>query len=180
MNLNHRFVVLLLCFFGKTTVFAQNQKLDGYHKVFLDKNLNKTDSSNAYFWAFEFYDEGKIISEKFPPSKYYKNCELIFDGTLPAKGSPIAVNGVFKWLYHKEVIEENTCKDGYVLIIKEFTTNELSLLIDFTKTYNNEEGSSHFTDYLSYTFSSDKRKKTTCYWYRKVNNEWKRLETPCE
>jgi hypothetical protein len=182
MKPTHLTLILLICCFGLSHAFAQNTKTNGYHKVFLDQNLNKTDYSNAYFWGYEFYDDGKIVAEKFPKTKHYKNCKLIFDGTLPMKGNPIALDGTFSWRFKngEEIIVENTYKEGYTLFIKEFSANELWMLIDFTKKYKNEEGSCYFTDYISYTFSTEKRKKTTCYWYRKINGEWKRFETPCE
>ncbi|MNJ88962.1 hypothetical protein D3C87_65230 [compost metagenome] len=78
------------------------------------------------------------------------------------------------------LVDEYTFKNGHTLLAKEFLGGELTLLIDFTKKYNGEEGSCYLTDYVCYTVSTNKRKKTTCYWYRKVENKWKRVKTPCE
>ncbi|MNV05038.1 hypothetical protein D3C71_953610 [compost metagenome] len=158
-------------------------KKTGYWKVFLDEKINLTDSLNAYFWAYEFYDDGKIIAQKFKKTSYDKNSTLIFDGIFPAKGNPVALNGVFKWFYNnkgkEELLEEDTYKNGFTLHLKEYAFGEIWLHYDFTRKYNNMEGSCYIINNLTYLFTTETRRKTTCYWYFKTGKRWKSVKTPC-
>ncbi len=159
-------------------------KKTGYWKLFLDENINPTDSINAFFWGYEFYDEGIIVCKKFPKTNYYKNCKLIYSGAFSVKGNPLPLDGIIKWVYtydgKEEILIEDTYQKGFTLFSKEYAHDELWISIDFTKKYKNMEGSCYVTDYFTYFITTDTRKKTSCYWHRKAGNKWKSVKTACE
>lgn len=150
----------------------------GYWKTFLDNYANPTDSANASFWGFEYYHEGKIVGQKFRKSKRNKYNWLETQGMQqPVKGKPVMLNGVLRWHYTRDgqdqIFEEDTFENGFALTLKEFTNNELTALMDFTKKYQNLEGSCYIIGYY-------KSEVTQCRWYRKIDNKWKSVKTICE
>lgn len=156
----------------------QKGKKTGYWKTFLDENVNPADSTNASFWGYEYYHEGKIVAQKFIKVKPSSRMRLEVEGMQPVKGKPVMVNGVIKWYYtnkegEEQIIAEDTFKDGFVLTLKEFTDNKLTALMDFTKKYNNLEGSCYITGYYNSEIIQ-------CRWYMKIDNKWKSVETTCE
>ena len=138
-----------------------------------------TDSSNSFFWGYEFYIDGELNINSFSKHSLAKR-KFIFEGVLSTKGNPIPIDGILKEFLITEKDEQilllkNSYKNGFPQIYIEyfFGENDIWHVIDFTKKYNNLEGSFFFTDYYSYYFTTKKRKKTTYWWYRKVNKKWK-------
>jgi hypothetical protein len=184
---------LLIFLFCISSAFAQTDSCNklnlkgkkiGYWITYLDENINPTDSANACFWGYEFYDEGTKTFDLFNKKRNGKNYKVVYDGTIPQKGKAVAINGTFKYysIYNEseELESEETYKDGFACIFKAYMFDKLWTLADFTKKYNNTEGTFYSTDFRTYMVTTDTRYKTTCYWYRKEKNKWIFVETPCE
>ncbi len=165
--------------YGQTTTFNKldaKGKKTGYWKVYLNANAMLTDSANSYFYGYEFYDNDKAVPGIFEQVKEYSNIKLIFSGKTSTKGNPIAINGMLKEYFIKEGKDElnaETCyRDGFPQTFKEYLAGNIITLADFTKRYNYIEGTYFISDYLTYIVTSETRRKTTCYWYRKEKNKW--------
>lgn len=186
-------IPILLFLWCVTPAFAQSDSCNrinskgekvGYWKIFLDENVMPTDSANACFWGYEFYDEGKKTFDIFDKKRNGSNYKVVYDGTIPMKGKPEAIDGTFKfYLIGKESEElesEESYKNGFATLFKAYLFDQLWTLTDFTKKYNNIEGTFYSTDFRTYMVTTETRHKSTCYWYRKEKNKWKLVETPCE
>lgn len=174
---------LITCLFFVTGFTQEYNQLNikgektGYWKIFLDKNVNPTDSLHAVFWGYEFFDNGKVIGEKFKPVKKSKYEYLQVEGMIPVEGNPVMLNGTLRWYYKRhgqeQILSEDTFKNGFAITLKEFTNNQLTALMDFTKHYHQQEGSCYIIGY-------DNSVITQCRWYRKEGNKWESVQTDCE
>lgn len=160
--------------------FDSKGKKTGYWKIYIDENAMPIDSANAFFWGFEFYDKGKKNSDAFVKHKKSKNLKYVFEGFIPPKGRPIAIDGVvreYQTTKDKNVLFiEESYKNGFPQLFKQYFGEEIWVTIDFTKKFNDTEGSYFVIDYLTYFISFNNKKKTSSYWVRKVNNKWKAVK----
>ncbi|HTL81504.1 MAG TPA: hypothetical protein VL651_07360 [Bacteroidia bacterium] len=161
---------------------AKGQKI-GYWKRFLDENANPTDSANACFYGYEFYDEGKLTYDIFNKDRNGVPYKIVYSDSIPPKGKPVALNGTFRFYRlfegNEQLAFEEYYTDGYATIFNEYLFGPLSMTVDFTDKYQNTPGTFHTTDFVTYNVTTDTRHKTTCYWYRKVKKKWKAVETTC-
>jgi hypothetical protein len=82
--------------------FNQHHKKDGFWLCYLDSALNLVDdSANACFYAFDKYDNGKMVFDfkniNPPSAKYFR---LVYEGEKTTKGKPILLNGKFTWYFN--------------------------------------------------------------------------------
>ncbi len=166
--------------------FNAQGKKNGYWKYFFDENVFPTDSINASFWAYLYMDNGKFAfdySRNGYGVKKHKNQYTYFDGEKMIKGSPRAIFGTLRISYHKKdssvLLCEYTFVNGcYPKVFREYDNGQLQVLMDFTKKYNNMNGTFYFTDYFTNLIKN--KRKTTCYWFRKENDKWQSVGTSCE
>ena len=147
----------------------------GYWKIYLDSRLTPTDSANAYFWAYQFYEDGKKTFDAFPPGN--KHNRYVFADSLPPKGNPVALDGTAE-IWQKEILlNSNIYEKGFPMVYTEYGFGgETWHVMDFTQKFEQQEGTFLVTDYYSSVFVSDKNKKTTHYWYRKEGRKWRAVE----
>jgi hypothetical protein len=179
--------IILFLFSISTFVFGQQDSCNklnaegkkiGYWKVFLNENALPTDSSNSFFWGYQYYDNGNLTFDVFyKEKKRFKTESINFEGETTTKGNPKAISGIVIKSYYKKdkkiVLSEYKYVNGYPELFREYLSGRLCLIIDFTKKYNNLNGTFYLTDYSN-------KHKTTCFWYRKLSDKWQSVETSCE
>lgn len=160
---------------SKTT---ESQKT-GYCKVYLDEKAMPVDSNHACFFGYEFYDGGKKTFEVFPKSNPTQ--KYVFEGEIPPKGKPVAIDGTLKVYQIKEgkkdlILIQNTYKNGYPQLYTEYYMageGDIWHTFDFTRQFENIPGTFLITDYVTYEVMANDKRKTTRYWYRKEGSKWK-------
>ena len=148
-----------------------NDKKNGYWKVYLDDKSNPTDSVNAYFFGLELYDNGEGVFQYFK-AKWKKQQRLVFEGTTPRKGFPVAIKGKFTWYDKKNKLSaEETYDNGQPIYLKSFGCDDSRPYedLDFTKKYNNIPGTYFYQEYSR----SCSENKIVKYWFRKGDGGWK-------
>lgn len=174
--------VFVLIFFVLTTLwsFSQNDTLNkyssksrktGYWIQFLDQNLSPVDSSESYFYGYEFYDDGHPVFQ-YTKNWWLKDSRLINIAPSSKKGKPVLLEGSFKWFGAADSLpfSMEVYKGGYPVTLYAFHQCsdhpwDISEFLDFTKKYNNEPGSFYFESGIG------GMKK---YWMRKENGKWKK------
>lgn len=149
-------------------------KKDGYWKVFLDSMAFPTDSVNSYFCGYDLYDNGVHVFCYSDRNTLWKSYRFVYSGILPEKGSPVTIDGAFKWFDEKgRLINVEIFKEGKPLfwestqyLWRDTTAITFKETIYFDKLYNNERGSFYFTE--AYSDSS-----TQEFWHRKGKKGWK-------
>ncbi len=134
---------------------AKNKKI-GFWKVYLDDYLLETaDSSEAYFYAYDYYINGRIIIWT-SSAQYYKRKALnvVHDSPMPQKGNPSLLNGNFKFYYKDGLGLDETYSDGLPILVATCATasNGESVrteILDYTKMYNNQFGSMLYERYTT-------------------------------
>lgn len=155
--------------------FNSKGKRNGYWIKYLDDKTNPTDSINSFFYGYELYDNGKKVFT-FNHNKDKIANTFKFIGTIPSKGNPIKINGIFKWyyLYNGALVLslEESYKNGSPVIFKSFSSKlkdtavYLFEYVDFTKRYNNIPGTNYNEIHNSYDDHVQK------YWYYKKKRRW--------
>lgn len=149
-------------------------KKNGYWLQYLDSMAYPTDSSNAYFYGYDLYDNGEGISLYSNRNQLWKQYNFVFDGELPAKGNPIPINGYFTWYKTEtQLVNEEIYEDGKPLFWKSYqytkkdpinpAYNEVRY---FDQLYHHIPGTFYWEEYWN-----GKRGKT--YWFRNGPKGWK-------
>jgi hypothetical protein len=126
--MKHLLLVISLIF----TVSAKSQndtlnrtdaegKKDRYWLVYLDEKLIPVSKEQAVFYAYEHYQHGAELFV-FSKQKWKSDSPVEYSGQLPAKGSPVLLNGTFKRLDPKTklITSEETYSRGMPIRIKEY------------------------------------------------------------
>ncbi len=157
-------------------------KKNGYWISYLDANTWKTDSASAKFLMFEFYDNGKLITNTPKYNWKAKNnlkCEL--DSFKNSK----LISGTFKWYDPKTkqlIVEEKYLNGHPVTTIEYFYYKSqekyicsMKHLYFYNKRYNNEHGSFYYEEWndTSYYYFTSELKRS---WFKKSGKKW-RFET---
>ncbi|MES2762695.1 MAG: hypothetical protein V4677_10820 [Bacteroidota bacterium] len=156
-------------------------KKTGYWKVFLDERVMPIDSANSYLYGYEFFESGKSVYPVFITEKNLTRYKITYEGKLPEKGNPMAINGTLKWFDTKygsdELILLDEFEGGYPKVFKEYCLSGSAVfqMLDFTKKYNNEVGTFYRESYYGFIIAKSKEKLTK-YWFRKEKNKWKDCE----
>jgi len=174
-----------------------NGKKTGYWIEYLDEKIVPTDSANAYYKSFQFYDAGELPFDLFPKLKKEVNYEIKIENRAQIKGSPFVLQGFAEWYSRNPkskdfyVYTKVDFNDGYPVRIEEtfFAYNDTNsfFIYDFTKRYQGTEGTffieSHRRHYSSkkipkgFALGDYGRYKTTKQeWFRKVGNKWKNVK----
>src|ERR1041385_3566503 len=122
MKNNLNLIILFFIFFSIAS-FGQydtikkynlNGVKTGYCKVFLNEHLSPVDSSNAFFFGYDLYDQGKVLWKFEKNRGYVGEAKFVFEGKLPEKGKPVLIDGKFS-TYHKygPILEESVYKNGF-------------------------------------------------------------------
>jgi len=173
--------ILLSCFgflAGQTDTLNKltaSEKKNGYWKVYLNENADPVDSiEEAFFYGIELYNNGKRVF------KFYKHewtgSKMEYDGVVPTKGKPDAINGTFKWYDKRDFLQiSETYKNGQPLYIKSYhvlnnktdTINHLFEDLDFTIKYDNIPGTYYYREHALVDGTSKE------YWFRKGKRGWR-------
>ncbi|MEQ9062977.1 MAG: hypothetical protein RIE58_02300 [Vicingaceae bacterium] len=84
-------------------------KKQGYWKMFLDEKFTYTDSSNAKYSAFVYYNDGKIIIGKIP--NWIKRCQIKSAPELTRVSEISVLNGIYEFI-------DNGKKNGWSYILE--------------------------------------------------------------
>lgn len=151
--------------------FNNKGKKNGYWIKYLDQNVSPVDSINSYFYGYELYDNGTSLFV-YNKDWWLKQSKLSYNDSLPKKGSPILLNGIFSWYDNKDSLPSiiETYKNGYPISIEayhkcQYHLRHRSEFVDFTKRYNNEIG--------TYYVESEGFNGMKKYWFRKEQKKWK-------
>ncbi|MBP6755061.1 MAG: hypothetical protein KA210_02855 [Bacteroidia bacterium] len=154
--------------------YSNNGKKDGVWKVFLNQYLIPIDSSNAYFFAYERYDNGQIVFEFYRENLSWKDFSFKYSKPLPKIGYPEELNGrvecfepngeiMFQYDFHNgfpiyykyyQYYADNPKKCGY---------NEIK---DWSKKYNDLAGSYYYQALWD-------GKLLVVGWFKKDKKKWK-------
>ena len=173
------YIFILLIFSTNLTVgqidtlngYNSKRQKNGYWKVFLDGNSNVVrDSTKAYFYGFELWDNGK---KAYFFAKHSKVSS--YSGPTLIKGHPIPISGTFKWFDHKgRPSLEEKYDNGHPIVFKSYhgqrnktdTTLYLFEEINYMKRYNNIPGTALYQEH-----SFDNLVKS--YWFRQGEKGWR-------
>lgn len=152
-------ILLLLLLFSGQHLFSQisndsinrynsKNKKEGFWKVYLTDYLIETkDSSKAYYYAYDYYINGKLIIWT-SSAQYYKKkaAKVVSDLPVPKIGNPTLLTGNFKFYYVYGLGLDEIYKDGLPIVIATCYPNSVGQSIrieiaDFSKKYNNQLGS---------------------------------------
>lgn len=128
--------------------YNSKNKKEGFWKVYLTDYLIETkDTSLAYYYAYDYYINGKLIIWT-SSAQYYKKkaTKVVSDNPLPKIGKPTLLTGSFKFYYNYGLGLDEIYKDGLPVIIATCTPNSdgetvKTEIADFSKQYNNQFGS---------------------------------------
>jgi hypothetical protein len=174
------YLMSLLCYLSSAssqtdTINKYNSKgkKQGYWTCYLDKDLKKTNVSNAYYYAYELFDSGINLTKI--SQRGIKKYSVIAPVDMGQQVVPITLNGVFILTAKNgrtRSVEEY--KNGYPYILKAYesnpATNETNFeveYLDYTRKYENQVGSFYW-EYRSF-----KRNDTTRFWFRKIDGKWR-------
>jgi hypothetical protein len=185
-----RFVLAICFFFCLGSFNSQNDTLQqvtargkkqGYWKVFLDSNARKTDSSQAYFIAYEYYHEGKNAFD-FYDLKWKTRDSAVFTGLFSAPGHPILLNGKFTWFDKKNqmITFEENYENGHPTKFKEVRykkkkghyTWAFIRTHDFSKRYHGVPGSYYIQEQNNQAIYSVE--EWANFWYRDGKRGWRK------
>ena len=155
--------------------FNSKGKKQGYWLFYFDNKFKPTDSINGEFIVFDFYDNGKSLT--FIP----KFGKIRFDYALDSLNTDQKTLGKFKVLNgkinffekEKEISFEQSFQQGIPLIFKKYLTynkyckNKPVEILDFTKKYNNQQGTFFYELRSCYSETNYK------YYFRKGKKKWK-------
>jgi len=155
--------------------FSKNGKKNGYWQVYLDEYLNPVDSvENSYFYAYERYDEGKVIF-KFYFEKNQSSYIVNYRQPLSSKGKPIILNDTIDFFdnSYNTIVKHFEFAEGKPLFFKYYqyyASNPEKCghieTMDWRIKYCNMEGS-----YYYQAFWDDQLLVEG--WYKKVKNKWR-------
>lgn len=146
----------------------------GYWKIFYDGEFSITDSTNAYYYAYSYYDEGKEIIFYKKPVFCPKSIQ--FNGTKGAKGIPAAANGTLIWKCKRREAK-SIFVNGFLKLDEETTgisndglSYKSKSIVYLDKKYEGIEG--------SYLYESIKRegKIVDSSYYIKKNGKWQYIK----
>lgn len=149
-------------------------RLHGYWKAYLDSQAFPTDSANAYFYGMDLYENGIAVFSYSDRNALWRIYRFEYGGVLPQKGSPIPIEGTFKWFDDRgRLLNIEIYKDGKPLFwestqyVQKDTVNiTFKETLYFDKLYNNEPGSFYFTEAWSDSVPRE-------YWHRKGKKGWR-------
>src|SRR6478735_9211771 len=137
----------LLAQIGKDTlnkVNAKGKKIGFWVEYLNDYLISTPDSSTAYYYAYNYYENGKLIIWT-SAAQYYKKKALyvVSDSQKPVKGNPVLLNGNFKFYYKDSLGLDETYKDGLPVYTATCAPDPngnpvKTEIIDYTKQYNGQ------------------------------------------
>jgi len=155
--------------------FNQKGKKDGLWKVYLNQYLKPVDAiENAYFQAYERYDNGQIVF-KFYSDKYdWKKFSFKYSQPLPKIGYPEVLNGsVGCYEPNGEIMYQYDFKNGLPVHYKYFSYYANNPKIcgfyevhDWSKKYNDLDGSYYYEAFWD-------GKLVVVGWFLKDKKKWK-------
>lgn len=166
---------LHITFGQKDTLNKYNSKgkKTGYWKVFLDENARPTDSSNAFFYGYNLYANGKYLWEFEKRLRGFDIGKTVYEGKPSEKGRPELLTGkVLTYYSFGPLLREEIYKNGSPVLIKTYHKNKKNPTMDwyeivyFDRLYNNLIGSF----YLEEFYNNKIIKKA---FYYKVKRKWK-------
>ena len=127
--------------------FNAKNKKEGFWKVYLTDYLIETnDSTQAYYFAYNYYINGHLIIWTSSAQYYKKKAIKVTTDNQSNKGHPVLLSGHFQFYYSYGLGLEGFYKDGLPVLDltigstadgKSVTTESL----DYSKKYNNQFGS---------------------------------------
>jgi hypothetical protein len=185
-----RFIYIYFIFLQSFVTFGQDTlnkfnsagRKTGYWKMFLNKNLISTDSSESYFIVLIPFDNGKPIIKNY--KRKWRLDSVACDHPFPQKGNPVFLNGTFQWFDKKNkcVFAKESYKNSYPTYFSYYIPNVLDKspghdtimylneFVDFTRRYDNLPGSCY------YYYNPVTNTKVKEYSYRKVKRRWKHVQ----
>jgi hypothetical protein len=179
-----RLIIIFLVYYVKSAMsqddtlnkYNSNHKKEGYWICYLDKKLKKTDSSRAFFYGYELFDNGKNVTNT--SNRNIKAYSIVIPQNVEGKTKPVLLEGKFTF-YDKKglLVSIEEYQNGYPYILKGYKTIKYQKLynfetefLDFHKKYNDQQGSFYFEE------RGTNLKDTTKYWFRKVDGKWKSVK----
>jgi hypothetical protein len=172
---------LLLAQPDTTAHLDNNNKKNGFWALYLDSLSLATDSSKAWFQAFEYYTEGK---NHFPfySEKWKKKDSAVFTGTEGIAGNPVLLNGKFTWFDRKSqmITYEQSFENGRPAKFKEIRYKKKKghytwayiKTTDFTKRSGGLPGTYYILEQNNQAIYN--LTEWVGYWYRPGKRGWKR------
>jgi hypothetical protein len=152
---------------------AKGEK-NGYWITYLDHKFAPADSQNAEYYGFDYYDNGKAVY-KHKNDWWRKEYKLESDNSVRKGTTPFLLDGKYTWYKESDslpiVVEEFS--NGYPSRLTgyhhcEYHPYGISVLVDYSKRYNNQPGS-HYVEY-----HDGYQRKIRKFWYNKERNRWKK------
>ncbi len=147
---------------------------NGYWLQYLDSMAYPTDSINAYFFGYDLYDNGQKVSRYAGRNNELEEYDFVFDGYLPEKGKPIAINGLFRWFRNgTQIVNMEIYKDGNPVYANAFQYSEsdqknptYNEVLYFARLYHNIPGTFYWEEHWY-------RKVGKKYWFRRGPKGWR-------
>jgi hypothetical protein len=159
-----------------TDQLSDDGRKNGFWTQYLDSCLGATNSANAYFYGYEFWDDGEPVF-RFFGKFFWKKDALVYDGTFPTKGQAVLLDGVFTWYDAEDrVTNKEIYSAGQPRILKSSSIGSKGLstfyeVLDFRKQYTNVEGTYFYQEiFVNHEL---KTTKTTQFWFRKGKKGWR-------
>lgn len=170
--------------FNKDTLnrFSDAKKKTGYWLVFLnDKLIPVKDSSQAYFYAYNYYDNG-VKAGFFPiaNSSRRKSVRVDYHGLSPVKGRPQLLNGHITFFDKDSISMDEVYLNGIPVSRQGFFWDKIKKCkykqtLDYNHAYKKETGSFYY-EYFNYEDSIKNFNDVALIekiWYRKKLKTWK-------
>jgi hypothetical protein len=149
-------------------------KKQGYWLAYLNEKLKRTDSCNAIYYGYEYFENGQNLTNlsKRDIKKY------TIEPSMPKRsGLPILLDGEFVLKPNSSVKYLESYKNGMPYIFKAYVDfknikkmNFEQEYLDFTKKYKNQIGSFYWEE------RSPNTNDTTKYWFRKFDGKWQSVK----
>jgi hypothetical protein len=184
-------LILSILLFKINIISAQSDTLDrcndkrekiGFWKVYLDSNARRTVKSNAVYYVYDFYDNGKRVI-RYPKISKGEDLKILANQTSKI-GLPILLTGLINGYYYtdigKQVISQYIYQNGlpvkligclYLASLKKRKNIDKVCLferVDYTKKYKGQFGTYYYE-----SFSPPDTLNCKKYWYRKDKRRWK-------
>ncbi len=151
-------------------------KKHGYWTQYLDSNIEAIDSSQASFYGYEYFDNGKSVSS-YRPKKWLRNTKLTLNGKEINSKALIILDGVFEWynsdnqLIHKLIIDKGVLAYRAVYNPNGDGVSTFTQIWDYNKLYLNQTGS------FFYKETNEKNEIKNSHWYGKTSGKWKKIKS---
>ena len=175
------FVQTLSCQKDTNAHFAGHGKKEGFWPVFLDQNALEVDSLKATFLAYQFYSDGKNLSDFFH-QHWKKKDSVVFVGLMPDSGQVLLLNGKFTWYdkKHQMITYEQSFENGKPQRFREIRYKKKNghytwafiRTCDFTKRYAGQPGTYFLTEQNNLSIYN--LPEWSKYWFRPGRRGWKK------